>query len=171
MILSDGTLLERLSEFVVQNADPKLVNPASIDVRIGLTAVVEIGDGKWKDIDLSQFSINNPYLIRPGEFMLISTFENIEVPNGYIIELKLKSSRAREGYNHSLAFHIDPGWKGILTMEVSNVTRYTRLPIYPGLRFGQMIIHQTDKLSTNPYVGKYMNASTVERSKTLIATT
>src|SRR3990167_6104198 len=102
MILSDGTLHARLNELIVEYADHTLVNPASIDIRIGETGKVEIMSDKFVHIEFSSYTAENPYWLYPGEFMLIATLENFSVPLDCAMELKLKSSRAREGYNHSL---------------------------------------------------------------------
>jgi dCTP deaminase len=51
----------------------------------------------------------------------------------------LKSSRARDGWDHAEAGFCDPGWYGSrLTMELKNSRRLNALPIWPGMRIGQM---------------------------------
>lgn len=166
MILSDTTLHAMLERFIPDHADHDLVNPASVDIRIGHTLLLEIGAQQWSRTNLLRGCNElNPYMIMPKAFALVDTYERIVVPNGYAIELKLKSSRAREGYNHSLAFWVDPGWDGILTMEVQNVTRFTNLPFWTGMRFAQIIVHQLDQPAATPYAGRYNKALMVERSK------
>ena len=155
-ILSDGTLLELLPK-IIREPDPLMVNPASIDIRIGHD--VQYEDGTIFDLRLS------PYRLEPKEFVLVSTYEHITIPNGYVAELKLKSTRAREGFDHSLAFYIDPGWEGILTMEVMNNHRLRALDLVYGQRFGQLIIHTLDKPALHPYSGKYKGATSVEAAK------
>ena len=159
MILSDISLKKLLPDLIRKTErDESLVNPASIDIRVGDTMLAEDGPGMWRKVDLSV----RTYLLKPKEFALVSVYEWITVPNGYAVELKLKSSRAREGYNHSLAFYVDPGWVGILTMEISNVTRYTELPLFRGLKIGQIIVHTLDQHAENPYSGRYNHATQVE---------
>src|SRR6266478_2200985 len=117
-ILSDGTIHSLLYQFV-REPDFTLVNPASIDIRIGKTIILEKTpffkpsfekDAMVELLDLeAYYTSETPYWLAPGEFALVSTYEWITVPNGYAVELKLKSSTARKGFNHSLAFWVDPG--------------------------------------------------------------
>lgn len=163
MILSDSSLhtLKLVTPF-----DPALVNPASIDIRIGEVMKVERRSG-WMEVNLRErfYDIDHPYKFMPGEFALVSTFERLTIPNGYAVDLRLKSSRAREGWDHSLAFWFDPGWDGIGTMEIRNATRYQHLPIYYGMRFAQIIVHRCDGDSLRPYAGRYQGATSVEAAK------
>jgi dCTP deaminase len=115
--------------------------------------------------DISGYNKEVPFWIQPGVFFLAETLEHIHVPNGYCMELKLKSSRAREGYNHSLAFWVDPGWDGILTMELQNITNLHQLPVYPGLKIAQLIYHKMDAPAIKPYEGKYQNSNSVSASR------
>lgn len=87
------------------------------------------------------------------------------VPNDLAVELKLKSSRAREGFDHSLAFWFDPGWDGIGTLEIHNMNRLQTLTLEYGMRFAQIIVHKLDVPVTNPYAGRYQNATSVEAAK------
>lgn len=165
MILSNVSLRQRLHEFIVRDADDQLINPASIDIRLGKTMLRESRGGSWIACDLSKATKESPFRLDPGEFTLIDTFETIAVPNGFAMELKLKSSRAREGYDHSNAFWVDPGWNGVLTMEIQNVSRYTFLPVYCGMKFAQVIIHQLNRAANPAYGGRYNHAEGVEASK------
>jgi dCTP deaminase len=166
MILGYSELLQRHSEIIKTEADVELINPASIDIRIGEHLLAEEFGGMI-DIDLTEYNKEFPYYIKPGEFVLVSTYEHIYVPIDLAMELKLKSSRAREGYNHSLAFWVDPNWDGILTMEIQNVKKYTQLPLYPGMRFAQIILHQLASPCSKPYNGRYQQASSAEDASKL----
>ena len=142
--------------------DPTLINPASVDIRIGLTAKVEVAYGRWEDFDLEK---EGKLVLGPGEFALVATMESFRVPNGYAMDLRLKSSTARRGFDHSLAFWVDPGWEGTLTMEIRNVLQYNSLTVRPGDRFAQVIVHQLSGPSASPYDGRYKGATTVEGAK------
>jgi len=183
MILSDGSLLNLLPILIpeIQERDARHINPASVDIRIGREMLLEGQevDPTWqslegwsppphpvyKKIDLTKYSKSSPFNMQPGAFALVSTFERLRVPNGYAVDLRLKSSRAREGWDHSLAFWFDPGWDGYGTMEIRNATRYHPLSLYAGLRFAQVIVHKLDAPAINPYAGRYQGASGVEAPK------
>ena len=164
MILSDASLAFHLHTFIPVGADIGLVNPSSIDIRIGKHMKLEQPDG-FVSIDMTEYSQASPLIFPAQGFALVDTYETLAVPNGYVIELKLKSSRAREGWSHLLAFHFDPGWYGIGTMEIQNVNRWHALPIWYGMRFGQILIHTLDQKAIKPYTGRYQNATEVQTSK------
>jgi dCTP deaminase len=160
MILADGSLKALLSTFI-REPDESMVNPASIDIRIGKRLLQENPGNIW----VSHALEDQPYTLTPGELILVETYEHITVPNGYTMQLFLKSSMARQGFNHALAFWVDPGWSGVLTMEVSNDLRYGHLSVYYGMRFAQMVIQKLDHPAERPYQGKYQHATGVEASK------
>lgn len=155
-ILSDRTLHARIHEFI-RDPDLALINPASIDIRIG-------SDLKYEDDTIFNLKLA-PYRLEPKEFVLVSTYEYIMVPLDCAVELKLKSTRARQGFDHSLAFWIDPGWQGILTMEIHNSNRLKALELVYGMRFAQIIVHKLDRPVLQPYTGRYQNAGGVEAPK------
>lgn len=159
MILSDGTLLRMLDQFL-RPSGPELVNPASVDIRIGNTMLVQKPQTDvWEPIGLGM-----PARVDPGELVLVETLECLMVPNGFAVELKLKSTAARQGWNHSLAFWFDPGWEGIGTMELQNISK-TPLLLETGRRIAQIIVHRLDTDAIHPYNGRYQKATGVESAK------
>lgn len=158
MILCDRDLHSILHEIIPFDQQHEHVNPASIDIRVGSNILRECPGGFEKRSFDAQIFL-------PGEFALVETYEHIRVPNGYAVELKLKSSRAREGWNHSLAFWVDPGWDGVLTMEIHNALKYHKLILTAGVRFAQLIVHQLSGMAEKPYCGRYQGAGGVEGPK------
>lgn len=156
-VLSDFTLHERLHE-LIKSPDHALVNPASVDIRIGQYLKYET-ETTWDLI------AQGPYTLQPKEFVLVSTYEHLLVPLDLAVELKLKSSRAREGFDHSLAFWFDPGWDGVGTLEVHNMNRFQVLELSYGLRFAQIIVHKLDRPVIQAYAGRYQHATSVEAAK------
>ena len=140
--------------------DPALINSASIDIRVGHAVLRETWDG-WEKIDLR----TGPIKVAPGEFLLASTYEWFSVPAEYAIDLRLKSSVARVGWDHCLAFYVDPGWSGVLTMEIKNSLRYRSLQLAWKDRFAQILVNRLDAPAEVLYEGKYNYANTVEESK------
>ena len=156
MILSSRDIADRLPELVTP-ALPELINPASLDIRIGMELITE----QSRHVNLSA----QVYTLKPGEFVLVETLEVIKVPEDLVVELRLKSSIARMGYNHSLAFWFDPGWRGVGTMEIQNINQWRRLDLYEGMPFAQLIFHKLASVPLELYHGKYQNAQTVEAAK------
>ena len=171
VICSDFTLIHRLKEFITENADEKLINPASIDIRVGRQLKAEDLNSRGKlyprffDVDLTLHTETEPYVMHPGAFVLVSTLETICVPSGFGADIRLKSSRGRQGYQHALCGWIDPGWHGIITMELRNVTQSSLLPLYPGMRIAQVVYYCLTTKALSPYVGRYQGATTVEAAK------
>lgn len=86
--------------------DPDLVNPASLDIRIGKTAKLrrEAAKDGYFDIEFSE-SVNEvyPYWFHPGDRLLVASLETINLPPFLTAQFKLKSSRGREWYGHQFA--------------------------------------------------------------------
>ena len=163
-ILSDRQLKRLLPVLIPENMDYELVNPASIDIRVGLELKEEVSGGVWRTVPIGRYSKEQPYFFLPNQFILVGTLETINVPREYVVEFKMKSTRAREGYDHSQSFWIDPGWCGVVTMELKNVTTCTTLPVYPGLKMGQIVVHKLSSTPEKLYCGKYQGATTVQEA-------
>ena len=116
------------------------LNPASYDVTLGTQIMVEVAQtSELQKIQLHGHTAEDPFWIQPGEFFLAETMEIFNLPDHVGAQFVLKSSRAREGWDHAEAGWADPGWFGSrLTMELRNQRRLHPLPIWPGLRIGQM---------------------------------
>lgn len=156
-LMRDGLLIHS-----VTNAVPfEQINPASVDVSIGGTAIVERGYGHKEEVQIHQEGLT----VEPGEMLLVGTDEVISVPNGYVVDLRLKSTSARLGWDHNAALWVDPGFRGIITLELRNCNRYTPLILKRGQRIAQAVVHRMTRLASKPYNGRYQNATGVEGPK------
>ena len=170
MILSDWQIryYEQL-DAIVEPFDPELLNPASIDVRLGNRLMIEVADERELiEIDISKRTAEHPYWLLPDEFCLAETIETFNLPRFIAAQFVLKSSRAREGYQHLLAGFCDPGWHGSkLTLELKNARRFHDLPLYPGLKIGQMVFRKmcTSPLKDYSETGRYNKDVKVTASK------
>lgn len=156
MILSYTQLLKLLDDGVIVGADPKAVNAASIDVRLGETFLYETACPRGRevvDIDLAMrqpltvkkmdVAIGNSMYLEPGEFTLAQTIESFNLPDDLSAKFVLKSSIARSGLNQLSAVWCDAGWNNsVLTLELSNVTRRHRLHLTAGMYIGQMVFYK-----------------------------
>lgn len=125
---------------LVSPFNEKYLNPASIDVTLGGEIMVESKEKPELEAwDIHGATEQDPFWIQPGEFFLAETQEIFNLPDYIGAQFVLKSSRARDGWDHAEAGWCDPGWFGSrLTMELKNSRRFHPLPIWPGLRIGQM---------------------------------
>ena len=153
---------------MVEPFDPSLVNPASLDIRVGETAKLRQGweQTGYTNIDLSIYTKDDPYEFLPSNRLLVASLETINLPNFLCAQFRLKSSRGREWYEHMEAGFCDPGWHGSkLTMEIINMD-LAPLPIYPGLKMGQLVFSLTLAPPDQDYSvrGRYNHHKTVSES-------
>lgn len=171
MILPDFAITKLCLEGMVEPFDKSLVNPASIDVRLGNKIMVE---DEWKPemvpINLNEFEVDEdtPFMLSPGQFILAETIETFNLPDTIAAQFVLKSSRAREGIQHLLAGYCDPGWFGSkLTMELKNIRELHEVAIWPGMKIGQMVFQRMECAPFSSYAvtGRYNQDQEVTASK------
>lgn len=173
MILCDYEIRNLAASGMVENYDKDLINPASLDLRLGNTVMLEsVVSTQMIPLDISQYTVEHPYELVPGQFILAQTMEVFNMPENIAGLFFLKSSRAREGYENLHAGYADPGWHGsTLTLELKNARQLQPLPIYPGLKIGQMVFF---RMSSTPIIsyavtGSYNNDTSVSPSKQLLS--
>jgi dCTP deaminase len=112
---------------------------------------------------------DEPFILHPGEFVLGQTLEWVELPDDLVARLEGKSSLGRLGLLiHSTAGYVDPGWKGNLTLELSNVANLP-IALYFGMRIGQISFFAMSSGVERPYGSrelgsKYQGQSTPTES-------
>src|SRR5215211_5515678 len=94
---------------------------------------------------------DDPFILHPNEFVLGQTLEWVELPDDLVSRLEGKSSLGRLGLLiHSTAGYVDPGWKGNLTLELSNVANLP-IALYRGMRIGQISFLRMTSAVERPY--------------------
>lgn len=165
MILSDRTLRQMIRDGVIKldPYDDTLVQPASIDVRLGdsfhgfqvegYRTCTEI-DPRCFDAQeaMRPFQVDSYFHLMPGGFVLGTTIERLTLPDNVVARVEGKSSLGRLGLLvHATAGFVDPGWTdGKITLEFTNVAP---LPIrlYPGMKIAQLSFMQMDGPAERPY--------------------
>ena len=167
-ILCDTEIYTLCLSGMVSPFNPALINPASIDLRLGEMLLIEsAASTKLIAYPLSRHNQDSPYLMVPGQFVLAETIETFHLPDNIAAQFMLKSSRAREGLEHLMAGYCDPGWHGSkLTMELHNSRQLHPVAIWPGMKIGQMIFHRMSATPDRSYAitGRYNLHSTVMES-------
>jgi dCTP deaminase len=161
-VLSDGTILRLVERgrIRIDPWDPSLVQPASVDLRLGDSFRV-FHNYRVSTIDLRLPPENlteevvvpedEAFVIHPGEFCLGRTLEWVELPDDIVARIEGKSSLGRLGLIvHATAGFCDPGWKGTLTLELNNLTRVP-IKLYPGLLIAQLSFMTLDSPAQRPY--------------------
>jgi dCTP deaminase len=161
-VLSDGTIRRLVEEgrLRVEPWDPGMVQPASIDLKLGGSFRV-FHNHRVQTIDLADpprdltehvvVDDGDTFVMHPGEFVLGTTLERIELPDDIVARIEGKSSLGRLGLIcHATAGFVDPGWEGALTLEITN---FNNVPIVlrPGLPIAQLSLMSMDAPAERPY--------------------
>ena len=161
-MLSDGTIRRLVEEgrIVIDPWDPELVQPASVDLRLGdsfrvfhnhRTAAIDLREPPTNLTEEVRLAGGEPFVIHPGEFVLGRTQEYVEIPDDVVARIEGKSSLGRLGLIvHATAGFVDPGFKGSLTLEITNLTRVP-IKLYPGLLIAQLSFMGLDAPAERPY--------------------
>ena len=166
MVLSDRDIRAEIAagRIVIDPFIPEAVQPSSIDLHLDKRFRV-FRNSRYPYIDvrvdqpdmteLVEIAGDEPFILHPGEFVLGSTLERVQLPNDLVARLEGKSSLGRLGLLiHSTAGYVDPGWEGNLTLELSNVANLP-ITLYDGMKIGQISFQ---RLSSPAEVG-YGDAS------------
>jgi dCTP deaminase len=105
-------------------------------------------------VEFDSKGINKEVSLLPGQFMLASTIEKFDMPNHVVGIVHDKSTWARRGLAVQNTV-IEPGWKGWLTLELTNHGIHPLL-IKRGMPIAQILFHSTDR-PTKGYEGKYQD--------------
>ncbi|MFC4854997.1 dCTP deaminase [Actinophytocola glycyrrhizae] len=162
MLLSDGDLRKELAagRLGLDPLDEAMIQPSSVDVRLDRffrvfnnTRYTHIDPRQQQD-DLTtmvEADGDEPFVLHPGEFVLGSTFESVNLPDDLAGRLEGKSSLGRLGLlTHSTAGFIDPGFTGHITLELSNVANLP-ITLWPGMKIGQLCLFRLTSPAEHPY--------------------
>lgn len=101
--------------------------------------------------------IKESVILRNGyQFCLASTIEHFDMPKNVVGRVHDKSTWARRGLAIQNTI-IEPGWRGYLTLELSNNSPKDTIVIEPGDPIAQIVFELLDEETEAPYSGKYMD--------------
>lgn len=162
MLLSDIDIEGSIDsgDITITPYDRSLLQPASIDVRLG-KRFRTFDSNRYTHIDpaqqqdnlttLVELDLRECFILHPGEFALATTMETIALSDLLAARLEGKSSLGRLGLmTHSTAGFIDPGFSGQITLELSNVSNLP-IKLYPGMRIGQVCFFKLRSPVKHPY--------------------
>lgn len=146
MHLSDTDIAAALAagQLVITPA-PDIIQPGSVDLHLGPSLA-------WFSIDDNRIIRDHfPFEVEPGELILASTLERIEIDAGHVGRVEGKSTWARKGLlPHVAAGFIDPGFRGNITLEILNVSKVPIL-LEPGVAIAQIAFMRLLTPATRPY--------------------
>ena len=109
------------------------------------------------------------FILHPDSFILASTVEKIKVPDNIVVRVEGKSSLGRIGLLVHTAGFIDPGFKGNLTLQLSNQSNVA-IAIYPGMYICQIACEFLSSPAEVPYNKRkkslYMNSNGSKQANT-----
>jgi len=146
MILCDKHLKIWAENGGVTPYDEHLVNPASIDLRLGPTYRVPVKTGQtysWSD---ERYIPLSGLVISPHAFVLCRSLEITVIPKDCAAKLFLKSTSGRGGLEHLHTGYRDPGFSGSWTFELTSLWPGC-LRVFPQERLFQLTL---ETLSDNP---------------------
>ena len=184
MILSDADIISHMASgrIVIDPFDDRDLQPSSVDVHLAREYLwfpmrdsnaafsIDPQDKSTCTTTAGGWSAYGTPL-DPGLLVLASTLEHIEVPDDLVARIEGKSSLGRLGLSiHVTAGYVDPGWKGHLTLELTNVASRPIL-LRPGMKIGQISFQRMTTPASRPYGSeglgsKYQHASGPEASRT-----
>lgn len=184
MILSDRDIKNALvNKRIIISPKPDLatqLGSCSIDLRLGR---------QFRIFDHSKFAFIDPknpalastmmkdvvvkadeaFMLQPCDFVLATTMESLTLPDDLLARLEGRSSLGRLGIVvHSTASVFDPGWRGMIVMELGNMGRMP-VALYPGMRICALTFEELSSPADVPYYkkksAKYIGQNKPEASK------
>ena len=162
MLLSDRDIRAEIDAGRIQ-LDPlelDFIQPSSMDIRLDRFfrlfdnhryAFIDPAQQQDELTHLIEVEPNEAFVLHPGEFVLGSTFEFVSLPDDIAARLEGKSSLGRLGLlTHSTAGFVDPGFRGHVTLELSNVATLP-IKLWPGMKIGQLCFFRLSSASERPY--------------------
>ncbi|MFH1508677.1 MAG: dCTP deaminase [bacterium] len=183
MILSDKDIKKALkSGRIKMTPAPDLksaLSTGSLDMKLGNVfrvynhtqkSSIDVSDpASFKDLT-SEIVIekNKGFIVHPHDFVLGVTKEAIELPNDLSVRIDGRSSLGRIGIIvHSTAGHVDAGFKGNLTLEITNIGVMPVI-LRPGMRICQIVFEMMSSAVETPYTkrlgSKYHSKSKAHES-------
>lgn len=183
MVLNDREIREFLSskKIIIEPIDMDAqVQPCSVDLRLAnlfrvfkrteKAFIDPASDGSLENCtELIETKDGKPFILHPQEFMLASTIEYLKLPDDVVGRLDGRSSLGRLGIIiHSTAGHVEPGFYGRLTLEVTNIGKMP-VALYPGMRVCQISFEKLSSACEKPKNkregAKYLGSDTPLASK------
>ncbi len=166
MILADVDLLDRLAagSLVVEPLGDvdRQVQPASVDLRLG-TEFLEFqrtniscihpdrADEVGEYVTETEVPEGEEFILHPGDFVLGTTKERVEVPPDLLATVEGRSSLGRLAVViHATAGIVDPGYEGQITLELSNLGT-APVALTPGMRISQLVFTELTRPADRPY--------------------
>jgi dCTP deaminase len=151
-VLADFQIHALCETGMVTPFDPALVNPASLDLRLGSNILIESAEGPGLvPLSIADYTADDPYRLVPGEFVQAGTLEAVNLPLSLAAQFV---PYAHEGLQHLHAGYCQPESRASsLTLQMKNARQLHWVGIWPGMRIGQLQFLTMDARPLIPIVG------------------
>lgn len=171
MLLSDRDIHEALNRvistpLIIDNMGGNAIQPASVDLRLGSSIVRNINPFQPSEVNYTKNTArgsaigiwneavsieHEPYMLEPGEFVIATTHEYVEIPDWLAAKIEGRSSIGRKGLLvHFTAGWIDPGFHGTITLEMANLSRIPQ-PLTHLMGLSQICFYAMSSPAEKPY--------------------
>lgn len=180
VVLSDNEIKHFLAKkkIIIDGISDEQIGSCSIDLCLGNmfrvfkhAEVTHVDPKEGIQDELMELVVKKPeepFIIHPGEFVLGSTKEYVQIPRFLVARLDGRSSWGRLGIIiHSTAGSVQPGYAGQLTLEIANISKVP-VKLWPGARICQLTFEQLSSPCEKAYgerAGKYMDQTGPQGSK------
>ena len=127
---------------IVRSSSLSHINPSEYHIAESSELSFRRERGRRQKFERHEIPFLKPLLLHPNNLVLVPTLEWIKLPSNLKGIVTARSSWAREGLNIATANFINPGYNGIITLELCN---FGQIPIevYPGMRIAQVAFQRT----------------------------
>ncbi len=145
MILSDISIHDQIQKGRL------LISPEPADEQFQPTSIDLTLDREFQSPYADEPVYQDRYLLGPGECVLATTQEYVQIPDDIVARVEGKSSWGRKFLlAHSTAGYVDPGFCGTITLELVNLSAVSQI-VATGDRIAQMSFHWVDQPVARPY--------------------
>lgn len=165
-ILVDWQIKDYINKGVIKidPFDESLVNPTSLDIRLGdtfgkIVSRLDVIDPLDKSSFSTEYWQADSVILNPSDCILASMLENVYIDDTICCELRGKSSLGRLGIINSDGFAgwVDSGWQGNLTMEIVNLSSH-KIKLTSSMKIGQITFYESEPPEKSyKLTGRYLN--------------
>ncbi len=183
-VLTKDEILARVKKgniVFTPSLDSFQVQTHAVDLRLGFTFLIpkvwrmtekgrqSLSIDPLKDhgpeyFDVIELEQGQCFELLPQEYVLVSTFETIKVPNDLMAVLYPRSSVNRKGLSVDLTGIIDSGYEGPLTLPIRNNTRSQTIQLHPGERICQVVFEELSR-KVQPRKSRWHQKDVVDKAK------
>lgn len=159
MLMADEAIHKalKIGELKIENFDERCLQPASYDMRLGEEAITSSRREKLNPAEKGLLTIP------PGDFALVTTHEKVSLTPKMAGHIGLRSLYTKKGLVMLSGPQIDPGFKGVLVIGLSNLSPRDVVIPYKDA-FCTVEFFALEEPATKAYSGEYQGQTGISPS-------